>query len=54
VVVKKSFYNTIKHIVDNTVLYLHRGGFASVEIPHGIIRHKGTIDERYGVMGADQ
>ena len=39
------------------VLYPHRGSVASVRRLHGIIKHKGTIDEGieegYAVMGAE-
>jgi len=50
---------TVEFVVEKgkAVLYPHRGSIASVKRIHGIIKHKGTIDEGidegYAVMGAE-
>ena len=50
---------TVEFVVEKgkAVLYPHRGSLASVNRIHGIIKHKGTIDEGidegYNVMGAE-
>ncbi|MDD5473775.1 MAG: AbrB/MazE/SpoVT family DNA-binding domain-containing protein [Candidatus Methanoperedens sp.] len=50
---------TVEFVIEKgkAVLYPHRGNAASVGRVHGIIRHKGTIDEGieegYAVMGAE-
>lgn len=50
---------TVEFVIDKgrAVLYPHRGSAASVRRVHGIIRHKGTIDEGieegYRAMGEE-
>lgn len=50
---------TVEFVVEKgkAVLYPHRGSAASVRRIHGIIRHKGTIDEGieegYKIMGKE-
>lgn len=50
---------TVEFVVEKgkAVLYPHRGSLASVKRIHGIIKHKGTIDEGidegYAAMSAE-
>lgn len=50
---------TVEFVVEKgkAVLYPHRGSVASVRKVHGVIVHKGTIDEGieegYAAMGAE-
>jgi AbrB family looped-hinge helix DNA binding protein len=50
---------TVEFVVEKgkAVLYPHRGSLASVKRIHGIIKHKGTIDEGidegYAAMGKE-